>query len=143
MSLAGGIGQKEAGQRLGKIRVVEEGSNVCRDIGADLFVGNSDIVHNFGTTIHYGDDVLEIVAREDVVVSTSMKRFELRRDQQRWRDDASAISWNVETLGGVDGHRIRAVAESQHARGRRHYVDDDMASVAPATERSSLRGVRG
>jgi hypothetical protein len=36
---------------------------------------------------------------------------------------------------------IPAVAESQHARVRRHYdVDDDIA-VAPATERSSLRGV--
>ncbi len=69
-----------------------------------------------------------------------MKRFELRRNKQRRRDDPSRMSSDVKALGGVDRHRIPAVAESQYARVCWHHVDDDTA-FPPAAERSSLGSV--
>ena len=74
-----------------------------------------DIINNLWTAIDDCDDVLEVMARHDVIAATSVKRLELRGDEQRRCHDSCGVSGNVEPLGRVESNRIPAVAEAQVA----------------------------
>ena len=80
---------------------------------ADVRRRGGDIADDLRTPIDHGDDVLEIMARDDVIAAASMERVQLRRDEQRRRDDSYVVSGDVERLGGLDCGRVPPVAEAK------------------------------
>ena len=67
------IGEKEAGKGLGEVPIVEQ----CPDLGANVCTHvvrrSGDITHNLRTAIDDRDDVLEVVARDDIITTASVK----------------------------------------------------------------------
>lgn len=98
------------------------------------------IAHDFRAAIDHGDDVLEVVAGEDVIAAAAVKRLQLRGDEQRRRDDSHGMSGDINGLGRFDRGRIPLVAEAEHRGVGGHDVDDQV-TMPPAAERCAWGGV--
>lgn len=73
-SLTRRVWQKEAAERLDETRLVEQRSDLRADVAAHGGAGGGDVVHDLRTPIDHGDDVLEIMTRDDVTTAASMER---------------------------------------------------------------------
>jgi hypothetical protein len=136
--LARRVGQQEAGERVGEIRLIEQRSDLSGYIASDFGIRVSDIVHDFGPTIDHGYDVLEVVARPHVMAAASMKRFQLGGHEQGWRDHSRCVSSDVECVSRFDRCRVPAVAEAQDILIHWHDIDHQIVT-APSAERCLRR----
>jgi hypothetical protein len=66
---------EEASERLDEVLIGEQRSNVRDDVVAHLGRRGGDVARNLGAPIDYGDDVLEIVARKDVIAAAAMEGY--------------------------------------------------------------------
>ena len=86
--LTGRIREEEASKRLGEVPIVEQRPDLGADVCAHVVRRGGDIIHNLRTAIDDGDDVLEVMARDDVIATASVKRLQLGGDEQSRRDDS-------------------------------------------------------
>jgi hypothetical protein len=70
------VGQQETSERVGEIALIEQCSDFRGDVAAHFGIRGNDIVHDLSPTIDDGDNVLEVVARPDVIATAAMKRFQ-------------------------------------------------------------------
>ena len=89
--LTGRIRKEEASTCRGEVAIVEQlperGANVC----AHVVRRRSDITHDLRTAIEDGNDALEVMARDEVLVSASVKRLQFGGDEQSRRDDSYVV----------------------------------------------------
>lgn len=80
--LTGRIREEEVSQRLDEVPIVEQrpdlGANVCPHVVRRA----GDITHNLRTAIDDRDDVLEVMAHNDVIGTASVKRLQLGGNEQ-------------------------------------------------------------
>jgi len=97
------IGKEESGQCFDEVRILQERSD------------------NFRTSVHDRDDVLEIMAGEEIVATATMKGFELGGNEQRRRDNPGVISCDTLNLRrSAKREADRHLLQSPHsAEGRR------------------------
>src|SRR6188472_1969671 len=138
--LTGRIREKEAGKGFGEVPIVKQ----CPDLGADVcpYVvrRGGDITHNLRAAIDDRDDVLEVMARDDVIATASVKCLQLGGDEQSRRDDSYVLSGDLERRGRCDRGWIPPVAEAEHGGVIGQDVNNQV-TMPPAAERSARGGV--
>ena len=117
--LTGRIREKEASKRFDEVPIVEQRPDLGADVRAHVVHRGGDIIDNLRTAIDDGDDVLEVMARDNVVAAASVKRLQLGGDEQSRRNDSHVVTGDVERLRRFDRGRVPPVAEAEHSGVRR------------------------
>ena len=71
--LTGRIREEVASKCLGEVSVGEQRPDLVANVSAHVVRGRGDIINNLRTAVDDGDDVLEVMARDDVIPAASVK----------------------------------------------------------------------
>ncbi len=104
--LTGRIRKEEASKRLSEVPTVEQRQDLAADVRAHVARRSGDIIRDLRTAIDDDDDVLKVMARDDVIATASVERLQLGGDEQGRRDDSYVVSGDVKRLGRLDRGRI-------------------------------------
>jgi hypothetical protein len=91
--------EEEASKRIGEGPIVEQHPNLGANVCPHVVRRGVDITHNLRTAIDDGDDVFEVMARDDVIATAPVKRFQLGGHDQGRRDDSYVVSGKCSTSG--------------------------------------------
>lgn len=87
--------------------------NLLGDVAANGLLGFMNFVDNFGPAVNDGDEILQVVARTEVALSSPVERFEFRRNKIGCCDQPNDQTRQVNRAGSHNGRRVSPLRHRQ------------------------------